>query len=120
MSLELVKMLPCLSWMLSNVVFSMFLKITLYILLGCRLRVFLYFELAFLQFIEVFFVMISHMFFLEVFSMVLSVFIHSLINNGSFGGFGISACWWFCRLVRIGKVLQLVSWVMVFMAFLIM
>jgi hypothetical protein len=66
MSLGLVKMLPCLSWMLSSVVFSMFLKITLCILLGWRLRVFLYFEIVFLQFIEVY-LMISHAFFLAVF-----------------------------------------------------
>jgi hypothetical protein len=103
MSLGLVKMLPCLSWMLSSVVFSIFLKITLCILLGCRLRVFLYFEISFLQFIEVCFVMISRALFLVVFPMVPSVFIHSLINNGSFGGFEI--CWWFCRLVKVGWVL---------------
>jgi hypothetical protein len=111
MSLGLVKMLPCLSWMLSSVVFSMFLKITLCILLGWRLRVFLYFEISFLQFIAVCFVMMSHAFFLAVFPMVPSVFIHSLTNSGSFGGLGIYVNWWFCRLVRIGWVLQLVSWV---------
>jgi hypothetical protein len=47
MSLGLVKMLPCLSLILSSVVFSVFLKIILCILLGCRLRVFLYLEIAF-------------------------------------------------------------------------
>jgi hypothetical protein len=47
MSLGLVKMLPCLSWMLSSMVFSVFLKITLCILLGCSLRVFLYLEIIF-------------------------------------------------------------------------
>jgi hypothetical protein len=109
MSWGLVKMLPCLSWMQSSVVFSMFLKITLCILFGWRLRIFLYFEIAFLQFIEVCFVMISRAFFLAVFPMVSSIFIHSLINSGSFGGFGIFARWWFCRLVRIGWFLQLVS-----------
>jgi hypothetical protein len=67
MSLGLVKMLPCLYWILSTVVFSMFLKMTLYILLGWRLRVFLYFEIFFLQFIDVCFVMISRAFFLAVF-----------------------------------------------------
>jgi hypothetical protein len=41
--------------------------------------------------------------------MVPSILIHSLINSGSFGGFGISTSWWFCRLVRVGWVLQLVS-----------
>jgi hypothetical protein len=102
MSLGLVRMLPCLSWMLSSVVFSIFLKITLCILLGWRLRIFLYFEIAFLQFIEVCFVMISRAFFLAVFPMVPSVFIQSLISIGSFGGFGISARWWFCRLVMAG------------------
>jgi hypothetical protein len=109
MSLGLVKMLPYLSWMLSSVVFSIFLKITLCILLGWRLRVFLYFEIAFLQFIEVCFVMISRAFFLAVFPMVPSVLIHSLTSSGSFGGFGISVNWWFCRLVRVGWILQLVS-----------
>jgi lysylphosphatidylglycerol synthetase-like protein (DUF2156 family) len=76
--------------MLSNVVFSRFLKITLCILLGWRLRVFLYFEISFLQFIAVCFVMISRAFFLAVFPMVPSFFIHSLTSSGSFGGFGIS------------------------------
>jgi hypothetical protein len=109
MSLGLVKMLPCLSWMLYSGVFSVFLKITLCILLGWRLKVFLYFESALLQFIDVCFVMISHAFFLAVFPMVPSVFIHSLTSSGSFGGLGIFACCWFCRLVRIGWVLQLVS-----------
>jgi hypothetical protein len=90
MSLGFVRMLPCLSWMLSNVVFSIFLKITLCIRLGWRLRVFLYFEIAFLQFIEVCFVMISRAFFLAVFPMVPSFWVHSFINSGSFGGFGIS------------------------------
>jgi hypothetical protein len=84
------------------------------------LRVVLYFEIAFLQFIEVCFVMISRAFFLAVFPVVPSVLIHSLINIGSFGGFGMSTSWWFCRLVRIGWVLQLVFWVMVFIAFLMM
>jgi hypothetical protein len=91
--LGLVKMLPCLSWMLSSVVFSAFLNITLWILLGWRLKVFLYFEIAFLQFTEVCFVMIYCAFFLAVFPMVPSILIHSLISNGSFGGFGISASW---------------------------
>ena len=94
-------MLPCLSLMLSNVVFSMFLKITLCVPLGCRLRVFLYFEIIFLQLIKVCFVMIPRALFLGVFPMVLNVFTHSLISSGSFGGFGISACLWFCRLDRI-------------------
>jgi hypothetical protein len=120
MSLGLVKMLPCLSWMLSSVVFSVFLKITLCILLGWRLRVFLYFEIAFLQFIVVCLIMISRAFFLAVFPMVPSVFIHSLTSKGSFGGFGMSINWWFCRFVRIGWVLQLMSWVIVFMVFLMM
>jgi hypothetical protein len=92
MSLGLVKILPCLSLMSSSMVFSVFLKITLCILLGCKLRIFLYFEFFFLQLIEVFFVMISRAFFLAVLPMIQRVFIHSLVNNGSFGGFGISAC----------------------------
>jgi hypothetical protein len=109
MSSGFVKMLPCLSWMLSSVVFSVFLNITLCILLGWRLRVFMYFEIAFLQFIVVCFVMISCAFFLAVLPLVPSVLIHSLINNGSFRGFGIFANLWFCRLVRVGWVLQLMS-----------
>jgi hypothetical protein len=48
MSSGLVRILPCLSLILSRVVFSVFLKITLCILFGCKLRVFLYFEIAFL------------------------------------------------------------------------
>jgi hypothetical protein len=76
--------------MLSRVVFSVLLKITLCVLLGCRFRVFLYFDIAFLQFIEVCFVMISRAFFLAFFPMVPSFWIHSFINSGSFGKFGIS------------------------------
>jgi hypothetical protein len=79
--------------MLSSVVFSVFLNITLCIILGWRLKVFLYFDIAFLQFIEVCFVMISCAFFLAVLPMDPSVLIHPLISNGSFGGFGISANW---------------------------
>ena len=105
MSLGLVKMLSYMSWMLSSVVFSVFLNITLWILLGWRLRVFLYFEIAFLQFTEVCFVMISCAFFLLVFPIIPSVLIYSLISNGSFGGFGISANLLFCRLVKIGWIL---------------
>jgi hypothetical protein len=105
MSSGLVRMLSCLSLMLSNVVFSVFLKITLCILLGCRLRVFLYFEIAFLQLIEVCLVIISRAFFLVVFPMVPSSFIHPLTINGLFGGFGIFVCWWFCRFVMMMWVL---------------
>jgi hypothetical protein len=57
MSFGLVSIFPCLSLILSKVVFSMFLKITLCILLGCRFRIFLYLEISFLQLIGVFFVM---------------------------------------------------------------
>jgi hypothetical protein len=101
MSSGLVRMFFCLSLILSSVVFSVFLKITLCIRLGGRLRVFMYFEIAFLQLIEVCFVIISLAFFLAILPIFSSVFIHSLISSGSFGGFGISACLWFCRLVRI-------------------
>jgi hypothetical protein len=93
MSLGLVRMLPCLSCILSSVVFSMFLNITLCILLGWRFRVFLYLKISFLQFIKVCFVMISLAFFWAVLPMIPSVLIHSLINSGSFGGFGIAANW---------------------------
>jgi hypothetical protein len=55
MSSGLVRMLSCLFLILSSVVFSVFLNMTLCILLGCKLRVFLYFEIAFLQLIEVLF-----------------------------------------------------------------
>jgi hypothetical protein len=44
---------------------------------------------------EVCLVIISRAFFLAVFPMVPSVFIQSLFNSGSFGGFGISTGWWF-------------------------
>jgi hypothetical protein len=69
-----------------------FLKITLCILLGCRFKVFLYLEISFLQLIVVCFVIMSHAFFLVILSMVPSVFIHSLINIGLFGGLGMFAC----------------------------
>jgi hypothetical protein len=85
MSFELVSMLFCLSLILSSVVFSVFLKITLCIRLGCRLRVFLYFEISFLQLMEVCFVIISLAFFLAVLPIFPSVFTHSLISSGSFG-----------------------------------
>jgi hypothetical protein len=45
MSFGLISIFPCLSLMLSSAVFSVFLKITLCILLGCRFSVFLYFVL---------------------------------------------------------------------------
>jgi hypothetical protein len=77
--------------MLSSVILSMFLKITLCILLCWRLKVFLNLEIVFLQFTKVCFVMISRAFFLAVFPMVPSVLIHLWINSGSFGRFGISA-----------------------------
>jgi hypothetical protein len=101
MSSGLVRMLFCLSLILSSVVFSVFLKITLCIHLGCRLRVFLNFEIAFLQLIKVCFDIISLAFFLAILPIFPSVFTHSLTSSGSFGGFGISTCLWFCRLVRI-------------------
>jgi hypothetical protein len=88
----LVSMFPCLSLILSKVVFSEFLKITLCILLGCRFNVFLYLEIAFLQLVVVCFVMMSRAFFLVVLPMVPSVFIHSFISRGSFGGLGIFVC----------------------------
>jgi hypothetical protein len=59
MSFGLVSMFPCLSLTQSRVVFSVFLKISLWILLGCRFKVFLYFEIAFLQLIVVCLVMMS-------------------------------------------------------------
>jgi hypothetical protein len=89
MSSGLVSILPCLSLILSNVVFVVFLKMTLCILLGCRFKVFLYFEIAFLQLVAVCFAMMSRAFFLAFFPMVPSVFIHSFISVGSFGGLGI-------------------------------
>jgi hypothetical protein len=92
MSFGLISIFPCLSLMLSSVVFSIFLKITLCILLGCRFSVFLYFDIAFLQLIVVCFVMISRAFFLAILPMVSSVFIHSLISVGSFSRLGIVLC----------------------------
>jgi hypothetical protein len=72
--------------------FPQFLKIILCILLDCRLRVFLYFKIVFLQLIEVCFIMISRAFFLAVLPRVPSTFIHLSIRVGSFGGFGIFVC----------------------------
>jgi hypothetical protein len=92
MSSGLIRMLFCLSLILFSVVFSVFLKITLYICLGYRLRVFLYFEISFLQLIEVCFVIISLAFFLAILPIFPSIFTHSLTIIGSFGGFGISTC----------------------------
>jgi hypothetical protein len=85
-------MLFCLSLILSRVVFSVFLKITLCILLGCRFKVFLYFEIAFLQLIVVCFVIISRASFLASLPMFPSVLIHSEMSVGLFGGFGIVVC----------------------------
>jgi hypothetical protein len=120
MSSGLVSIFPCLSLILSKVMFSMFLKITLCILLGCRFKVFLYFEIAFLQLFVVCFVMMSRAFFLAFFPIVPSILIHSLMSSGSFGGFGIVVCGWFCRFVINGWVLQLVSWLVILMFFLMM
>jgi hypothetical protein len=108
MSFGLVSTFPCLSLMLFRVVFSVFLKITLCILLDCKFKVFLYFEIVFLQLIVVCFVMMSHAFFLAILPMNQSVFIHLLISVGSFGGLGIVVFGWFCRLVISGWVCQLV------------
>jgi hypothetical protein len=88
----LVNIFPCLSLMLSKVVFSVFLKITLCILLDYRFKVFLYFEISFLQLIVVCFVMMSCAFFLVVLPMVPSVFIQSLVNIGLFGRLGMVVC----------------------------
>jgi hypothetical protein len=75
MSFRLVNIFSRLSLMLIKVVFSVFLKFSLCILLGCRFKVFLYFEIAFLQLIVVCFVMISCAIFLAILPMVPSVFI---------------------------------------------
>jgi hypothetical protein len=106
--------------MLSSVVFSVFLNITLCILLGCRFRIFMYFEISFLQLIVVCLVMMFHAFFLAILPISPSVFIHSLVSVVSFGGLGIVVCGWFCRLVTSGWVLQLIFWVVILMVFLIM
>jgi hypothetical protein len=92
MSFGLVNIFPCLSLMLTKVVFSVFLKITLCILLGCRFKVLLYFEISFLHFLVVYFVMMSRAFFLAVLPMILSVFTQSLVNIGSFGRLGMVVC----------------------------
>jgi hypothetical protein len=99
MSSGLVSIFPCLSLMLSKVMFSVFLKMILCILLGCRFNVFLYFEIVFLQLIVVCLFMMSRAFFLAFFPIFPSVLIHSLISIWSFGGFGIDVCGWFCRFV---------------------
>jgi hypothetical protein len=100
-------------------VFSVFLKMTLCILLGCKFKVFLYFEIVFLQLIVVCFVMMACAFFLAFLPMVPSIFIHSLIIVGSFRGLGIVVCGWFCRLVISGWVLQLGFWTVSLMVFLV-
>ena len=120
MSSGLVSMFPCLSFRLSKVVLSVFLKITLWILLGCKFNVFLYLEIAFLQLVRVCFVMMSRAFVSAFLPMLPSVLIHSLISIGSSGGFGIFACGWFCMLVSNGCVRQLVSEVVSLMVFRIM
>jgi hypothetical protein len=66
--------------------------------------VFLYLEIAFLQLVVVCFVMMSRAFFLAILPIIPSVFIYSLIKIGSFGGFEIVACGWFCMLVISGCV----------------
>ena len=53
MSSQFISIFPCLSFRLSNVVLSVFLKITLWILLGCKFNVFLYLEIAFFQLVRV-------------------------------------------------------------------
>jgi hypothetical protein len=120
MSFGLVSIFPCLSLMLSSVVFSVFLNITLCILLGCRFKVFLYFEIAFLQLSVVCLVMMSCAFFLAFLPISPNFLIHSLVSVVLFGGLGIVVCGWFCRLVISGWVLQLEFWVEILMAFLIM
>ena len=62
---------------------------------------FLYFEIVFLQLVVVCFVVMSWAFFLVVLPMIPSAFIHLLINIGSFGGFGIVTCGWFCIILII-------------------
>jgi hypothetical protein len=89
MSSGLVRIFPCLSFMLSKVVLSVFLKITLWILLGCRFKMFLYFEIAFLQLVVVCFVIISRAFFFAVLPMFPSIFIHSLITWDHLVGLGL-------------------------------
>jgi hypothetical protein len=92
MSYGLVRIFPCLSFMLSRVVLSVFLKIILWILVGYKFRVFLYLAIAFLQLIVVCLVKMLLAFFLVVLPMVPSVFIHSLMSAGSFGRSTIVAC----------------------------
>ena len=119
MSSRLVSIFPCLSFRLFKVVLSVFLKITLCILLGCKFNVFLYLEIYFLQLVRVCFVMMLRAFFLVVLPMRPSVFIHSLISIGSSGRFGMSVCGWFCMLVISRCICQLVSRVVNLMVFLI-
>jgi hypothetical protein len=107
MSSRLVSIFPYMSLRQSNVMFSVFLNMTLCILLGCRFRVFLYFEISFLQLSVVCLVIISLAFFLAFFPISASVLIHSLVSVVSFGELGICVCGWLCRLVISGCVLQL-------------
>jgi hypothetical protein len=50
--------------------------------------------------------MMPRAFCLALLHMIPSVFIHSLISVGSFGGLGIVVFGWFCRLVISGWVRQ--------------
>ena len=83
---RLVSILPCLSLILFNVVFSVLLKMTLCILLGCRFKVFLYSKIVFLQLMAVCFAMMSCEFFLAFFPMVLSIICIFLLALGHLEG----------------------------------
>jgi hypothetical protein len=117
LSSGLVKMFPCLSLRLSNVVLSVCLKIVLCIRLGCRFSMFLYLLIAFLQFIVVCFVLVFQAFIFAVLPMSLRVFIHSCFKVKSVGGIGMLL--WFCNVVMLGWLSQFGSWIVVCIAFLV-
>jgi hypothetical protein len=116
-SVELVRMFPCLSLRLSSMVSSMFLKIFLCIVLGCRFSRFLYLLIAFLQFIEVYFVVMFLAFIFVVLPISLRVFIQFCLRIGSIGGVGMLL--YFYKFIILEWVSQFGSCVVLYIAFLV-
>ena len=70
-------------------VLYVYLKMILRILLGCKFNTFLYLLIAFLQIIDVFFVVMLCIFVFAVLPISPRIFIHSCFKVGSIGGVGI-------------------------------
>jgi hypothetical protein len=117
MSIGLVRMFPCLSLRLSSVVSSVFFKIFLCILLGCRFNMFLYLLIFFLQFIKVCFVVMFFAFIFEILPILLRIFIQSYFRIEFVGGTGMLL--YFCMFVMLGWMSQFGSCVVVFIAFMV-